>query len=223
MASPSGPGRRPDASRALAQYRRRAARYDFELLAFEPIRTEAIGLLPLRAGDTVLDVGCGTGLSFAGLQQRIGAQGRILAFDPSPEMLALARERIARHRWDGITLVEASAGHVALQGRADAALFHFTHDVLRDAASLDHVLAHLRPGAGVVASGLQWAPPWLAATNLFVWGAARYSVTCMEGLEAPWDLLAARLEQVEIRTRGFGGIYIASGRVPANAPHRARH
>jgi SAM-dependent methyltransferase len=215
MASSSGPGRRPDPSLAIAQYRHRAAHYDLELLPFEPIRAEAIALLDLHPGDTVIDVGCGTGLSFGPLVQRIGAQGRIVGIDPSPEMLALARQRILQHGWSGIALLQATATDAPLQGRADAALFHFTHDVLRDPDALDHLLAHLKPGAHVVASGLQWAPPWMLPANLFVLGAALYSVTCMEGLDRPWALLAQRLRDVEVRTRGFGGIYIASGRVRA--------
>lgn len=215
MHLPSGAGRRPDASRALAQYRRRAAQYDLELLPFEPVRAEAIGLLDVRAGQTVLDVGCGTGLSFAGLKQKVGARGHIVGVEPSPEMLARARERVAQQRWAGIELLQATAADAPLHARADAAFFHFTHDVLRDPASLDHVLSHLKPGAHVVACGLQWAPPWMAATNLFVLAAALYSVTCMGGLEKPWDLLAARLREVQVDTRGMGGIYVMSGRTPA--------
>jgi SAM-dependent methyltransferase len=222
MQSPSGPGRRPDASRSQAQYRRRADRYDLELLAFEPFRKEAIELLQLRAGATVLDIGCGTGLSFPALKQCIGPDGRIIGVDPSPDMLERARERVAAHHWDGIELLAATAAAAPLHGRADAALFHFTHDVLRDPVSLDHVLAHLRPGARVVASGLQWAPPWMPATNLFVFGAALYSVTCLSGLSQPWDLLAQRLQDVEVRTRGFGGIFVVSGHLPGGPPARAR-
>jgi SAM-dependent methyltransferase len=221
MPAPSGPGRRHHASRSQAQYRRRADRYDLELLAFEPYRKEAIELLQLRPGATVLDVGCGTGLSFAALKERIGTNGRIIGLDPSPDMLERARERVAAHQWDGIELLAATAASAPLHGRADAALFHFTHDVLRDAASLDHVLAHLRPGARVVASGLQWAPPWMPAANLFVFGAALYSVTCLSGLSQPWDLLAQRLMDVEVRTRGFGGIFVASGKLPGGRPARA--
>lgn len=217
-----GPGRRPDASRSQAQYRRRADRYDLELLAFEPFRKEAIELLHLQPGAAVLDVGCGTGLSFPALKECIGPKGRIFGVDPSPDMLQRARERVAAHRWGGIELLEATAAAAPLHGRADAALFHFTHDVLRDADALDHVLAHLKPGARVVASGLQWAPPWMPATNLFVFGAALYSVTCLSGLSQPWDLLAQRLLDVEVRTRGFGGVYIASGRFPGERPARAR-
>lgn len=222
MVSPSGPGRRPDASLNSAKYRFRAAHYDLELLPFEPVRTEAIALLDVHAGDTVLDVGCGTGLSFAPLEAKIGAQGRIVGVDPSQEMLALARRRMHQHRWRNIELLEAPAGSAPLHGQADAALFHFTHDVLRDHAALDHLLAHLRPGAHVVAAGLQWAPPWMVPANLFVLGAALYSVTSMEGLGQPWTLLARRLQDLEVRTRGFGGIYVASGRVRAPAPHARR-
>ena len=224
MSPPTGPGRRPDASRAQAQYRRRAGHYDLELLPFEPVRQEAIALLDLAPGATVLDVGCGTGLSFEALLQRVGPRGRVVGCDPSPDMLARARDRVAQHRWRNVELLQASAAAAALHARADAALFHFTHDVLRDPAALDHVLAHLAPGAHVVACGLKWAPPWMVPANLFVWGAALYSVTCLSGLGAPWDLLAARLVDVEVRERGFGAVYIATGRLPgAAAPHRTHH
>jgi ubiquinone/menaquinone biosynthesis C-methylase UbiE len=214
MPLPTGPRRGPDASRSLAQYARRAARYDLELAPFEPVRAEAIALLDVRAGDTVLDVGCGTGLSFAPLCARLGDKGRVVGIDPSPEMLALAGERVARHGHRGVVLLQAGAADAKLPPRADAAFFHFTHDVLRDEAALEHVIRHLKAGAHVVASGLQWAPSWLPATNLFVLGAALYSVSCLSGLQQPWDLLAARLRDVDVRTRGWGGIYIASGRVP---------
>ena len=218
MGNPSGPGRRPDPSLNIEKYRQRASHYDLELLAFEPVRTEAIALLQVHAGATVLDVGCGTGLSFAPLMRRLGPQGRIIGIEPSPEMLAQARQRVAQNGWTGVELLQAGAGEAVLHAQADAALFHFTHDVLRDHAALDHVLSFLKPGAHVVAAGLQWAPPWMLPTNLFVLGAALYSVTCMEGLEQPWTMLAKRLQHVEVITRGFGGIYIASGRVREERP-----
>ncbi|MBC5783222.1 methyltransferase domain-containing protein [Ramlibacter sp. USB13] len=223
MPKASGPGRRPDPALSNAKYRQRAARYDLELLPFEPVRTEAIALLDVRTGDTVVDVGCGTGLSFGPLVGRVGAAGRIVGVDPSPEMMALARQRVAQRGWSGIALLEATAGEAPLQGRADAALFLFTHDVLRDPDALDHVIAHLKPGAHVVAAGLQWAPPWMLPANLFVLGAAMYSVTCMEGLEQPWTMLAKRLRDLKVQTRGFGGIYIVSGRVPGAAPAGESH
>jgi trans-aconitate methyltransferase len=191
----------------------RAGIYDSELAPFEPIRAAAIERLGLEAGDWVLDVGCGTGLSFGLLQERVGAKGRITGIDQCPEMLAQARGRVKAQRWRNVELVERPAGRAGVRGRADAALFHFTHDILRDQAGLAHLVAHLKPGARVVASGLQWAPPWMVPTNAFVMMAAMHSVTSFEGLASPWDRLAAHLEGLHVDAMMFGGIYIASGRV----------
>lgn len=206
-----GPGRRPDRQAALAQYQRRAKYYDHELLLFEPIRAESIALLQLRPGDVVLDVGAGTGLSFERLHAGIGKSGRIVAIEQSPEMMEQARERVAANHWDNVDLVLASAAEASIPVRADAALFHFTHDILRDEASVDHIFAHLKPGARVAAAGLQWAPPWALPTNGFVMLAALYSTTSLEGLGHPWSRIERRLSNFAVQHAVTGGIYIASG------------
>jgi SAM-dependent methyltransferase len=203
--------RAPDRFAALAQYRRRAGVYDAELALFEPIRSDAIAALQLRPGATVLDVGCGTGLSFKSLHHRVGKTGRIVGIEQSPEMMAKARARVAQNGWDNVDLVCAPAATARLAVAADAALFHFTHDILREPAAIANTLDHLRPGARVVASGLQWAAPWIWPTNAFVLLAAMHSVTSFEGLGHPWDKLAAQLRQVDVQTALMGGIYIASG------------
>lgn len=203
--------RAPDRCAALAQYQRRAGVYDAELALFEPIRTDAIAALKLRPGATVLDVGCGTGLSFGLLHQHVGATGRIVGIEQCPEMMAQAQARVRENHWRHIDLVCAPAATAQVRGRADAALFHFTHDILREDAALDNVLSHLLPGARVVATGLQWAPPWAVPTNAFVMMAALHSVTSFEGLGRPWSKLARRLRDVDVQHALMGGIYIASG------------
>jgi demethylmenaquinone methyltransferase/2-methoxy-6-polyprenyl-1,4-benzoquinol methylase len=62
----------------------------------------------------------------------MGATRRVVGVDPSPEMLAQARKRIALHGWSNVAVLEETAEAAPLQGQADAALFHFTHDVLRE-------------------------------------------------------------------------------------------
>jgi SAM-dependent methyltransferase len=208
----------PDHSAALAQYRRRAGVYDIELALFEPVRQRAVERLALRAGDVVFDVGCGTGLSLPLLQPRVGTKGRIVGIEQSPEMIHLARERVARHGWKNIELIEASVAAARIGGHADAALFHFTHDILREPLAIDKVLRHLRPGARVVACGLQWAPFWAWPVNLFVFGAARHSVTSLAGLASPWSLLAKHLAGLQIDTVMAGGVFIASGVLRHPAP-----
>lgn len=217
--SPDAVGPAPGHAAALAQYRQRAGQYDAELAPFEPVRTRAIELLALAPGETVLDVGCGTGLSFAQLRQGVGARGHVVGLEQCPEMLTHARDRVRQALWRNVALVGAPAASARIHCHADAALFCFTHDIVRDDASVAHVLAHLRPGARVVAVGLQWAPPWLWPSNLFVLMAALYSVSSLDGLHRPWDRLMQGLADVQVESALWGSVYIASGVV--QTPGRA--
>lgn len=198
---------------ALAQYCQRAQVYDLELAAFEPIRRSAIAQLALAPGHTVLDVGCGTGLSFETLQQAIGPQGRIVGIEQCPEMLDLARTRLDRHGWRNVSLLNTPVEEACITDAADSALFHFTHDILRSPQAIRNVLSHLKPGARVVAAGLQWAPPWAWATNYFVTLAALHSMSSLTGLDQPWSLLEAALGNLEVSSTPWSGIYIAKGQM----------
>ena len=204
--------RGPDRETALEQYRRRAGVYDLELAFFEPIRRRAIASLGLRPGEVVLDVGCGTGLSLALLRQGVGPRGRVVGIEQSPEMLEQARRRVTRARWSRVTLIRSPVETADIPVRADAALFHFTHDILRRPESIANVLSRLKPGGRVVASGLKWAAPGLTwAVNLLVLPAALRSVTSLDGMDQPWRLLQEQLGQMSVETVLLGGAYIARG------------
>ena len=223
MPAPRDP---PDDHRAaLEQYRQRAGIYDLQLALFEPVRRRAVERLALQAGDTVLDVGCGTGLSLPLLQQAIGATGRIVGIEQSPEMVALARRRVAQHAWRNVELIEASAGsarHGHIAPAADAAMFHFTHDILREPQALAHLMRHLRPGARLVASGLQWAQPWAWPVNLMVLPAALHSVSSLEGMSRPWSHLETWVDIERVESMMAGGVFVVSGVVRRRPKTRQR-
>ena len=206
--------RAPDPCAARALYRQRARHYDAELAAFEPLRQRAVAWLGLRPGQTVLDVGCGTGLSLPALAAAVGPSGRVVGVEPCADMLAQARERVGRHGLEAVELLQAEAGQAPLPQGADALLLHFTHDVLQQPDAVDHLLAHLRPGAVVVACGLCWADWWMGPANWFVAGAALYSVTTLDGLARPWAALAERLPDLQVERTWMGAIYLARGTVP---------
>jgi ubiquinone/menaquinone biosynthesis C-methylase UbiE len=207
----------PDRGAALAQYRGRAKVYDLELALFEPVRRRAVSWLAPRPEQTVLDVGCGTGLSFELLQAAVGSGGRIVGIEQSPEMIEQARERVARHGWSNVTLLCSPVESARIPAKADAALLHFTHDILQRDDALANLARHLRPGASVVASGLKWAPPWAVPVNLFVWPAALRSVTSFAGLHRPWQRLARVIGEPELASMAAGGVYLARWHIPRKA------
>jgi SAM-dependent methyltransferase len=211
----SNAGHGPDRMAALAQYRRRAGVYDLELALFEQIRRQAVARLALQRSDVVLDVGCGTGLSLALLRHGVGARGQIVGIEQSPEMIAIARERIARQQWKNVSLVCSPVETADIPCVADAALFHFTHDILLRPEAIANVIQNLKPGARVVACGLKWAPAWALPANLLVLSAALRSVTSLQGLDKPWNGLVKYLEPIDLASIWAGGVYMASGRVAA--------
>jgi ubiquinone/menaquinone biosynthesis C-methylase UbiE len=72
-------------------------------------RIDAVELLHLRTGQTVLDVPCGTGANFPFLNLGVGRSGQIVGCDYSPGMLARARAKIEKAGWDHVKLVETDA------------------------------------------------------------------------------------------------------------------
>ena len=204
----------PDRAAALAQYQARAAVYDLELAAFEPLRREAVAALRLRPGHTVIDFACGTGLSLPLLRRAVGPSGRVVGVEQSAPMLAQARARIARAGWRNVELVEAPVERARFAGRGDAALFHFTHDVLQRADAVRNALAHLKPGARIVCTGLVWAPRWAMGVNLAVLYGAWRSVTTLEGLARPWAVLESLIGTMPNERRLLGAVYLAVGTVP---------
>jgi len=194
-------------------YTWRAAGYDLELWAFEPLRQRAIAGLVLQPGQTVLDLGCGTGLSLPLLQAALGPGGRIIGIEQCPAMLARAHERVASAGWRNVELrcEPVAKSLLAPDLQADAALFHFTHDILQDPEALRHLSQHLRAGAALAATGLLWAPPWAPFSNLFVLAAAAYSIKSFQGLEQPWRQLRLLSDDLQVRKQWMGSIYQAWG------------
>jgi trans-aconitate methyltransferase len=173
----------------LAAYTDLATAYDRRTRVYQGYRHDVVESLPLSAGDIVLDVGCGTGLCLPLLVERIGPDGEVIGIDQSPDMLAVARERIAVHNWSNVTLIESAVEDVHIPARADAALFCATHDVLQSDEALDRVFGHLRSGAWVGAVGGKWAPAWMVALNAMVFATHQPYIRDFDGFDRPWRKL----------------------------------
>jgi SAM-dependent methyltransferase len=97
---------------------------------FREVIRFGVDALRLRAGDSVLDVGCGHGACLPLLAQEVGAAGRVVGVDASAAMVAAARRRVAMQ------------GLGARVERGDAHALPFG-DATFDAARADRVLMFL--------------------------------------------------------------------------------
>ena len=209
----------PDPRRALARYREHAANYDASALRTLPLRYRTIWNLELRAGDAVLDVACGTGMSFAPIEEAIGPGGRLVGVELSPDMAARAQARVERAGWTNARVVVGPMEEAAVVplGPFDAVAFNFTHDVLQSDAALANVFAACAPGARVAVAGSKLLPWYLAPLNLYVrWNNAPY-MTTQRDLAQPWRRLLRYVPDLAVTPALFGACYLAKGTfVPLN-------
>lgn len=96
------------------KYQKYSGDYDFavklyRLLGFriQAYRIHAVDLLNLKRGDSVVELGCGTGLNFSFLMEKIGPEGRLIGVDITPGMLEVAREKVERSGWKNVELVKS--------------------------------------------------------------------------------------------------------------------
>ena len=191
-----------------------AGSYEQRTAAYDDWRRRLVALLPVRNGDVVLDVGCGTGLCFPRLQSKIGATGRIIGIDESPDMLAIARGHIADSGWENVTLITAPADRAEIPVIADAALFSAVHDIMQSHSALDNVFAHLRPGAWVAAVGGKWTRAGMLTLDPITYAVHQPYVRSFAGFDRPWRLLEPMLKDFIVSEVAFGSGYLALGRVP---------
>jgi len=104
----------------------------------------------VRPGDTVLDIGCGTGLFTLPIARRVGENGQVIAVDVQEGMLEILKEkatpegllaRIRLHKAEPQSLVLEYPGHI------DVALgVYVVHEVPDAARLMQEVFSLLVPG-----------------------------------------------------------------------------
>ena len=121
-------------------------------------RDQELGVLGLRAGQRVLDVGCGLGDDVLTLARTAGATGAAIGIDTNGEFIWRARRRAAASG-SRATFVRADAHALPfVDGTFDAVRCERTLQHVEDPAAVLHEMARvLRPGGVVAVSEPDWS------------------------------------------------------------------
>jgi ubiquinone/menaquinone biosynthesis C-methylase UbiE len=130
-----------DATGERSKVIHRARGYDFLVWALmlgreRTFREKTLDLVHLVEGESVLDVGCGTGTLAIAAKYRVGNLGKVTGIDASPEMIGRAKKK-ARKKGVEVNFQTAAAQSLPFQ---DAAF-----DVVLSTVMLHHLPHEARP------------------------------------------------------------------------------
>lgn len=218
-----------DPATVLERYTDVAPRYDglvsfWAKVAFFPIeryRRQAVEAMNVGEGDTVLEIGCGTGLNFSYIRERIGPSGRLIALDYTPAMIEQAAKKVEEDGWENVQFVRGDAAEAdrLVTGPVDGAtstaclcIVPGWEQAIAGAAAL------LRPGGRLVV--LDWLTmkpkgPLRVVSPLVAWWTEHYGFA-EPGVDfaevRPWKATMEKyLTNVFYRESYFGTTFLCHG------------
>ena len=206
----------------ISLYRKRAKRYDRTTLLYYfagfrhwAYRKQAIRSLALNPGDTVVDLGCGTGLNFSLLEAQVGPLGKIIGVDITAAMLDEARVRVDAHGWSNVELVKSDASAYVFPADVDGILSTFALTLVPE---FDEVVRKgavaLLPGKRFVILDFKRPSGWFmnkAAPVLAALLTGPFGGTIEMASRKPWQSLDKHLALTQFTNLYLGGAYIAVG------------
>ncbi|MGB5951630.1 MAG: methyltransferase domain-containing protein [Ornithinimicrobium sp.] len=201
-------------------YDRLAPAYDLSAWIFRPLgasrlQERAVDLLNLRAGDTVVDLGCGTGINLPVLARVVGEHGHVIGVDLSAGMLAQAQRRVDRENLSQVTLIQEDIRDVQLPPDTTAVLASGSLEMVPEYDTVIHDLAaQLTPVGGRLAvGGFRRPPGWpewaitLGRTATAVFGVTR----AYESIQ-PWRSVRHHMGEIGFDTAAGGALYLIVAR-----------
>ena len=207
--------------KSLAElYQKRSRYYDltanlYYLLGIREFayRKIAVEALRLNRGDTVIEIGCGTGLNFRLLREWIGSEGKIIGLDLTPAMLSSAGKRIQRNKWTNVELIQADAGAYSFPENVNGIISTFAITLIPEYDKIiEKGAAALSPGNRMVLLDFKLPDGWPMWLIKFLIAVTRpFGVTSDLADRHPWESIDRYLDLKGLKNFYFGSIYIAVG------------
>ena len=203
-----------DKDEVRALYGRIAGKYDLALIelrltGLERQRSEVIKNLKLDQGQTVVDLGCGTGLNLHRLVNAVGPSGRVIGVDISAVMLGEAEKKVRAAGYINVELIEADLAHYRLPPGSNGVLATFALEMVPEYdAIIERIASHLPRDGRLGLMGLKYPeswPEWLVKAAVLVnkpFGASKDYRDFR-----PWISAAKHMNVVEYRELVFGAAY----------------
>ncbi|MBO1022528.1 methyltransferase domain-containing protein [Methylobacterium sp. SD274] len=146
-------------------------------------------LMGIAPGQTVADIGAGSGYYTTRLAERVGPRGHVFAEDVTPRYLADLTARLARAKLGNVTVVRGEPHDPRLSpGSLDAALLvHMYHEISQPYGLLHNLAAAMKPGGrvGIVDADAipsrHGTPPALLRCELSAAGYREIGFSVLEG------------------------------------------
>jgi len=171
--------------------------------------------LQLKAGNRVLDAGCGPGGTFPYLADAVGPVGEVVGVEISPETAINAKRRIEANRWRNVAVIVGDARTVKLPGMFDGLVMFAAPDVYASSQAIANLFPYLKHDARVVVFGAKLSRrPAGVVLNVLLRSLMKLSFRSTPGLDfEPWSVLRTRLSDIQVQEYFLGCMFLAWGQV----------
>lgn len=201
-------------------YRKRARGYDisanlYYLIGFREAkyRKMAVSQLALRPGNSLVEIGCGTGLNFRYALNDLGPMGKLIGVDLTDAMLKQAEARVNASDWRNITLIQSDAAKYIFPSNIDGVFSSFALTLVPEYQTVIKRASHaLREGGRLVILDFKKPETWpLWITKLGVAITKPFGVSLDLADRKPWETMKRYFRHVTITNMYGGFVYIATG------------
>jgi ubiquinone/menaquinone biosynthesis C-methylase UbiE len=202
-------------------YENKAINYDSHLFYYplfgidiKQYQLDAANALDLSEGDTVVELGCGTGLNFPFLLDIIGSTGKIIGVDIAKNMLVQAKKRIDENGWKNVELIHSDIAEYDIPKDVDGIL---STGAITYSSSYDKVIKNgydsLKSGKRLVIVDYKMpSGPTMIFAPIVVFFAKSFGVKIEYMERHPWESVEKYFEKTNF-TESYGGfLYMSVGK-----------